>query len=248
MGSSAAIGVLRLRRRSAASAQDDAEQSSVSVVNCHLSAGRSSFCRRVEVIIGRVAALHFGVLLCGITVGSRGRLAALGVNSLDGVDSAEHPFAGMAGNRNQQPGNRVRVGRIGLGDGLPGNLAAVVAFPCGSGKVMADHRPLLVMKLCVGRFEDPGKMTVRCGLTHVDLRAGSVGNKDNLLARRSIEFLGHVGAGDGLSAGVSSDSDKSGEEQWSRHHAQEFTTVRGVAAVGRTIKTGASYPLRPLLR
>ncbi len=78
---------------------------------------------------------------------------------------------------------------------------------------MADHRPLLVMQFCIGRFQDPAEMTVRCRLTRVDLRAGRVRNEDNLLARRSIEFLGHVGAGDGLSAGVSSESDKSGEQQ-----------------------------------
>ncbi len=192
-----------------------------------MSAGRSLFCRGVEVIIRGVAALHFGVLLCGATLGSRGRLTAFGVNSLDGVDVAEHAFSGMAGNRNQQPGNRIRVGRIDLGDGLTGNLAAVVVFPSGSGKVMADHRPLLVMKLCVGRFEDPGKMTVRCGLTHVDLRAGRVGDEDKILARWSIEFLGHIGARDGLSAGASSESDKSGEQQQSGYHAQEFTTVLG---------------------
>ena len=181
--------------------------------------------RGVEVVIGRIAALHFCVLLGGRALGGRWRHAPLGVNALDGGDSAEHSFAGMAGHRNQQPGNRIRVWRIGLGDGLTGNLAAVVVLPRGSGKVMADGGSVLVMKFCVGRFQDPGEMTVRCGLAHVDLRARCVREQDNLFARWSVEFLGHIGAGDGLSGGVSSESDKSGEQQQSRHHAQEFITV-----------------------
>jgi hypothetical protein len=86
------------------------------------------------------------------------------------------------------------------------------------------------MKFCVGSFQDPGEMTVRSGLTHVDLRARRVRNEDNLLTRWSSEFLGHIRAGDGLSAGVSGESDKSGEQQQSGHHAQEFTTLGGACA------------------
>jgi hypothetical protein len=64
-----------------------------------------SFRRRVEVVIGAVAALYLEALLRRVAIGCWWRQPALGVNALDTGDTAEHAIPGMTGDGHQQPGN-----------------------------------------------------------------------------------------------------------------------------------------------
>ena len=56
----------------------------------------------------------------------------------------------------------------------------------------SDHFVFSIVKLCVRRFESPAESAGRSGLTGVNLRSGSMREKNNLLARWGLNRVRHV--------------------------------------------------------
>src|SRR5215471_12735468 len=93
----------------------------------------------VEIVVCRIR--NFDLSAAMTFVAFTRRLAALGVDTLNGRHAAKDPISGMAGGGEQQPGNRTLLRGIDPACHLSHYLAAIVVLPGGAGVVCADFFP-----------------------------------------------------------------------------------------------------------
>ena len=134
----------------------------------------------VEKIVGGIRGAVFRAAMSVIAAGGR-RLAALGVNSLDGGYVCENAGAGMIRGYEQKPRDGAGVGRVLACDDFADDFAAVVVLPGWTSIVFADGGAVGIEESCVGRFENPSELLVGTCLTDIDLRARCVGLQDDFL-------------------------------------------------------------------
>ena len=96
--------------------------------------------RRVEIILGGIRTLRFRAAMGGVTPAGR-RLAAFGVNALNGGDFGERSAAGVTGNVEQQPGDIGGIRSVFASCRLGGDFAAIGQFPGRSGAMMPNILP-----------------------------------------------------------------------------------------------------------
>jgi len=111
----------------------------------------------VEKIIGGVWCTDFLVDVILVTAGA-GRFATFRVEALDCGGAGKHAIAGVAGNFDEQPWDRLGIrGRDGNGN-FADYAAAVIGLPGRSCEMLADKLVLYVEELGVGRFQRPHKL------------------------------------------------------------------------------------------
>jgi hypothetical protein len=159
----------------------------------------------VKVIIGGISALALGVDVGGVAAFC-GRFAVVSVHALNGRDVEKQTVSGAADDMDEKPRNRVGIGRVDVGDGFTGDLAAIGQLPTGTGEMAADDFALIIFQFRVGRFERPRELAIGSGLAGVDLRSGRVSEQHDVLAGRSLNRVwnlgrrNHLGAGGGKAA------------------------------------------------
>jgi hypothetical protein len=84
--------------------------------------------RGVEKIVGGIRHAELLIGMRSIAT-RRGRLAAFGVEALDGGGPQEHAVALVADHLDEQPWNGIGVRRRRVGDGFSGDTAAVIRLP-----------------------------------------------------------------------------------------------------------------------
>src|SRR6267378_1756726 len=87
-----------------------------------------------EKIVGGVWCTHFLADVRSVAAGG-GCFAAFGVEALDSCGAGEDAAAFVGDDVDQEPGNRIGVGRRCVGDGCAGHTAAIVGFPGRSGEM-----------------------------------------------------------------------------------------------------------------
>jgi hypothetical protein len=105
----------------------------------------------VEEVVGGVGGAGFLAGVGGVAAGG-GRFAAFGVEALDGGGAGEDAGAVMSEDGDEEPRNGIGIGRRSVGDGFAGDAAAIVGFPRGTGKMLAEGFAILVEELGVGSF------------------------------------------------------------------------------------------------
>ena len=149
-----------------------------SLYSMHDREAPASLRRSVEVIVGGVAAFGFGVDVRRVAAFGR-RLAAVGVDALNGGHVAEQAVAGVTHDIHQQPRNGIGIERVDVRCGFAGDFAAIFQLPGGTGEMLSDHFIFAVVQVGVGSLERPSEFAVRRGLAGIDLRAGGVRVDDN---------------------------------------------------------------------
>ena len=117
------------------------------------------FVRRIEVVIGGVRTLRVAALLGSITVAGCGRLSSPCRNPLNATHAAERAISFMPSCTEKQPRDGISIGRIDASNGLTGDGAPVLKFPCGPGMVSPDECSAPVSKLCLRAFKSPSVFT-----------------------------------------------------------------------------------------
>jgi hypothetical protein len=111
----------------------------------------------VEKIIGGVWYTDFLVDVILVTAGA-GRFATFRVEALDCGGAGKHAIAGVAGNFDEKPWDRLGIrGRDGNGN-FADYAAAVIGLPGRSSAMLADKLVLYVEELGVGSFQCPHKL------------------------------------------------------------------------------------------
>ncbi len=148
----------------------------------------------------------------------------MGVNALDAGDPAEDALSGMTSGGHEQPGNRIRIGRIDPSYGFPGDFTPIVVLPGRTSIVSADDRSLLIVKISFRSLQGPTVLAVRSLLTGVDLRSRSVNLQDNFLAGRRFNLVGYIGAWNPLFICECNNSGQNGSLQKFCDHGENSNT------------------------
>ena len=146
--------------------------------------------RGVEVIIGAVLDLYFGIGWGAVTI-CRRWLAALSVDSLNRCYAAKHAAAGMIRHVDHEPRNRTGRRSVCLGRHLPDDLTSIIMFPTWACAMLANFFALPVEQVRFGPLECPDLLSIRPGLASVDLDARRMHLQNNSLAGWSFEIIWH---------------------------------------------------------
>jgi hypothetical protein len=125
-----------------------------------------------EKIVGliRDAGLHSNMLF---VAAATWRFAALRIQALNVKDIAHRAAAFVTNCVQQQPGDRLRLGRRHISRRFTDHAAAVLRLPSGSREVAADNFSATSKQLRIRRFQRPLKPCVS-GFAHIDLVAHAV--------------------------------------------------------------------------
>ena len=167
------------------------------------------------------------------------------MNALDATNPAKRTITRMRSNRNEQPRNRIRIGRIDSPHSFPGDFASIIQLPGRPSIMMADNRTPLVMELSLRSLQSPSKLTITPSLTNVNLRASRMHLQNNVLARRRFDCVGHIGPRNVLPARRDSHCNHQYELHEKFIHGEQCTTA--AQRVGRTFLS-ASVDLRCMRR
>src|SRR5258708_9836721 len=143
--------------------------------------------RGVEEVVGGVWNAEFLAEVRSVAAGGR-CFAPFGVQTLDGCYAGKHAAAIVADDVDEEPRNRLSVGRRRVGNGFAGNTAAVVRFPGRSGEMPAEEFAILVEELGVGSFQRPSEFP-GVALAGVDLIALGMDLEKKLLVGGRLELL-----------------------------------------------------------
>jgi len=149
----------------------------------------------------------------GVTPAGR-RLAAFGVNALNGGDFGERSAAGVTDNVEQQPGDIGGIRSVFTSCRLGGDFAAVGQFPGRSGAMMPDILAVRVGEIRVRSLQGPGELLVATRLANVNLGAGSVRDQHDLFIHRGGDLGRNLRASEVLRR------DRAGGEQ-QKHRGRE---------------------------
>jgi hypothetical protein len=127
------------------------------------------FARRIEVVIGGIGAFRVAALLGSITLAGWGRLSSVCCYPLNTTYVAERAISLMPSCSKKQPGDGIRIGRVGVGNRFTGDGAPVLKFPCGPGIVPTDECSAAVSKVCLRSFKSPSVLTFGRLLAPVNL-------------------------------------------------------------------------------